>query len=406
MTQSGSHEADGADLLAVTSAVVAASRLLVGIAVRSLAEVEGKVTLPQFRMLVVLNEQGPTNLVTMAGLLGVTSPTAMRMADRLVLAQLVVREVSPHSRRESIMNLTSQGRRLVAKVMARRQAEVAAIVSRMTSEQRRAVIEALTVFNQAGRSRSPRRCTRSAGRRSTADRDAGLLAGRPAPLVAQQAQPVVPIAGGQLGQRLLDGARTGDAAGPGELLPVAHHHQATARLPRVPLDEQQHEARAQGQLGDPAQVQDEIGRHARDQRLHEQRVHPAGGRLVEGADQAHDRDRPAQPPFDAEGGTASRGGRPGRLAHGVPTSACGDMPTGTRGRSGRGAAADRLSGRCHRPRERRVCFRPTIAVSCPRQERMKATVAARSLPSSSGLGEGRAARRSYAGVRCVRRRPR
>ncbi|MEV0825159.1 MarR family winged helix-turn-helix transcriptional regulator [Nonomuraea rubra] len=150
MTHSGSHGPDSADPLAVTSAVVAASRLLVGIAVRSLAEVEGKVTLPQFRMLVVLSEQGPTNLVTMAGLLGVTSPTAMRMADRLVLAELVVREVSPHSRRESIMSLTSQGRRLVAKVMARRQAEVAAIVSRMTPEQRRAVIEALTVFNRAG----------------------------------------------------------------------------------------------------------------------------------------------------------------------------------------------------------------------------------------------------------------
>ncbi|GHK04974.1 hypothetical protein SY2F82_67710 [Streptomyces sp. Y2F8-2] len=41
------------DVDAVTRAVMTASRLLMGIAARSLAQVEEPVTLPQFRMLVV-----------------------------------------------------------------------------------------------------------------------------------------------------------------------------------------------------------------------------------------------------------------------------------------------------------------------------------------------------------------
>ncbi|CAM5308255.1 hypothetical protein SBADM41S_12362 [Streptomyces badius] len=43
------------DVDAVTEAVLTASRLLVAVSARSLAEVEERVTLPQFRMLVVLS---------------------------------------------------------------------------------------------------------------------------------------------------------------------------------------------------------------------------------------------------------------------------------------------------------------------------------------------------------------
>lgn len=138
------------ELDAVISAVLTGSRLLVGIAVRSLAAAQDRVTVPQFRMLVVLSAHGETKLVTMAELLGVNSSTAMRMADRLVAAGLVVREVNPHNRRESLMRLTPEGRRLVDEVTARRREEISGIVSGMTPEQCRALISAMTAFNQAG----------------------------------------------------------------------------------------------------------------------------------------------------------------------------------------------------------------------------------------------------------------
>lgn len=140
----------GEDHSSVVSAVLAGSRLLVAVAARSLAAVEEKVTLPQFRMMVVLAGHGETKLVTMAELLGVNSSTAMRMADRLASTGLIAREVNPHNRRESLMRLTEEGHRLVDQVMAHRREEIGAIVSRMTAEQRQALISAMNAFNEAG----------------------------------------------------------------------------------------------------------------------------------------------------------------------------------------------------------------------------------------------------------------
>ncbi|MGI5272750.1 MarR family winged helix-turn-helix transcriptional regulator [Nonomuraea sp. CA-218870] len=138
------------DLAAVTSAVLTATRLLVGIAARSLGAVAERVTLSQFRMLVVLATRGQTKLVTMAELLNVNPSTAMRMADRLAAAGLVVREVNPLNRRESLMRLTPEGRRVVDEVTARRRAEIAAIVARMSPEQCRSLVTAMNAFNAAG----------------------------------------------------------------------------------------------------------------------------------------------------------------------------------------------------------------------------------------------------------------
>ncbi|MGP3920826.1 MarR family winged helix-turn-helix transcriptional regulator [Nonomuraea sp. 10N515B] len=144
------HQVPGEDLSAVVTAVLTGSRLLVAVAARSLGAVEDKITLPQFRMLVVLAGHGETKLVTMAELLSVNSSTAMRMADRLLAAGWIVREVNPHNRREVLMRLTDAGRRIVDQVMARRREEIGAIVARMSAEQRRALIAAMNAFNEAG----------------------------------------------------------------------------------------------------------------------------------------------------------------------------------------------------------------------------------------------------------------
>ncbi|NUR91283.1 MAG: MarR family transcriptional regulator [Nonomuraea sp.] len=149
-TRDAPGQVNGEDLTAVTSAVLRASRLLVAIAARSLAAAQDRVTLPQFRMLVVLAAHGETKLVTLAELLDVNSSTAMRMADRLTAAGLIVKEVNPHNRRESLMRLTPEGRRIVDEVTARRGREIAVVVSRMTPEQCRALISAMAAFNEAG----------------------------------------------------------------------------------------------------------------------------------------------------------------------------------------------------------------------------------------------------------------
>ncbi|MFR9676023.1 MarR family winged helix-turn-helix transcriptional regulator [Streptomyces sp. TR06-5] len=138
------------DVAEVTRAVLTASRLLVAVSARSLAAVEGRVTLPQFRLLVMLSEQGPGKLVVLAARLGVNPSTAMRMVDRLVAAGLVDRRTNPENRRENVLSLTDQGRELVAEVTAVRQREIAEIVTRMEPEHRTALVVALDAFGRAG----------------------------------------------------------------------------------------------------------------------------------------------------------------------------------------------------------------------------------------------------------------
>ncbi|MFI9201205.1 MarR family winged helix-turn-helix transcriptional regulator [Streptomyces sp. NPDC053048] len=138
------------DVAAVTRAVLTASRVLVAVSARSLAAVEDRVTLPQFRLLVVLSTHGPVKLVKLADLLGVNPSTAMRMVDRLHTAGLISRERDPGNRRETVTRLTPEGLRIVDEVTGRRREEVAAIVARMAPAQRDALVEALTVFAEAG----------------------------------------------------------------------------------------------------------------------------------------------------------------------------------------------------------------------------------------------------------------
>ncbi|MFF3445397.1 MarR family winged helix-turn-helix transcriptional regulator [Streptosporangium sp. NPDC002721] len=140
----------GEDLAAVVSAVLTGSRLLVAIAARSLSSVGESVTLPQFRMLVVLAGRGEAKLVTLAEALGVNPSTAVRMADRLGNANLIVRAANPRNRRESLIRLTGEGRRVVDEVTACRAAEIEKIVSRLSPQQRHALVAAMAAFNEAG----------------------------------------------------------------------------------------------------------------------------------------------------------------------------------------------------------------------------------------------------------------
>ncbi|WP_067474211.1 MarR family winged helix-turn-helix transcriptional regulator [Actinomadura hibisca] len=148
MTDNEPPESD--DIDEVTTAVLTASRLLVAISARSLAAVEDTVTLPQFRLLVVLSSHGPSKLVTLAERLAVNPSTAMRMVDRLAATGLVDRQASPHSGREILIQLTGAGREVVDNVTARRRTELAQVIARMPAEQRGILVTALRAFTEAG----------------------------------------------------------------------------------------------------------------------------------------------------------------------------------------------------------------------------------------------------------------
>jgi DNA-binding MarR family transcriptional regulator len=134
----------------VIDAVLRASRLLIGLSARSIAAVDDSITIPQFRVLVVLSTRGPLNLAALAEHLNVKSSTATRMIDRLITAGLVERETNPISRREVVIDLTGTGASVVTRVTQRRRKEIAGIVANMPAPHRKWLVDALDAFSQAG----------------------------------------------------------------------------------------------------------------------------------------------------------------------------------------------------------------------------------------------------------------
>lgn len=134
----------------VVSAVLTASRVLVAVSARSLAQVEERVTLTQFRALVVLSGGvGRTNLNRLADQLSVNSSTALRTVDRLVAAGLATRRENPETRREVLLGLTEAGQRIVRDVTSTRREEIAAILERMSDRKRVELVAAFRAFATA-----------------------------------------------------------------------------------------------------------------------------------------------------------------------------------------------------------------------------------------------------------------
>ncbi|MCQ9162807.1 MULTISPECIES: MarR family winged helix-turn-helix transcriptional regulator [unclassified Arthrobacter] len=126
-----------------------ASRALLGVIARSLATVMDTVTLPQFRVLVVLSDFGPLRMGDLAGRLGANQSSFSRFADRMVTAGLITRQVGTASRREVIMSLTEHGRNVHSTVTEARRTEIATLLGTLSPTEREAVKTGFEVFARA-----------------------------------------------------------------------------------------------------------------------------------------------------------------------------------------------------------------------------------------------------------------
>ena len=126
-----------------------ASRAFVGLTARSLAGLDGDVTLPQFRALVVLAVRGPQRSVDIAEELRVNPSTGTRMCDRLVRKGLVRRIRSTSDRRVVRLRLTHAGRDIVEQVITRRREELERLVAATASLWQPGVTAALRAFAEA-----------------------------------------------------------------------------------------------------------------------------------------------------------------------------------------------------------------------------------------------------------------
>ncbi len=133
----------------LVDAVLGASRALVAVAARSLANLAEDVTLAQYRVLVELAARGPQRPADLATALGVDRSTATRMCERLVRKHLVHRRRTSADRRTVRVSLTASGRELVDEATRQRRAEIARILRRMPKADHRPVLRALRAFADA-----------------------------------------------------------------------------------------------------------------------------------------------------------------------------------------------------------------------------------------------------------------
>jgi DNA-binding MarR family transcriptional regulator len=130
-------------------AMVRASRVFVGMAAASLAELDDAVTVPQLRVLVMVHTRGPLNLSAVAAALEVNPSNASRTCDRLIRAGLLDRREAPEDRRNLTLTLTDEGRRLVEKLTRQRRNAIERVLRKMEVSDREQLSEALDKFATA-----------------------------------------------------------------------------------------------------------------------------------------------------------------------------------------------------------------------------------------------------------------
>ncbi len=147
-TGNGKRTGKDSGLGELADAVLTASRVLVAVAARSLAE-EESISLPQYRALVVLASRGQQRAVDLALALNVDPSTITRMCDRLEGKLLITRQRDEDDRRIVVLDLSAGGQRLVDRVTNRRRNEIEQILTAIEPTERTNLIRAFTIFGKA-----------------------------------------------------------------------------------------------------------------------------------------------------------------------------------------------------------------------------------------------------------------
>ncbi|CAM3516888.1 MarR family winged helix-turn-helix transcriptional regulator [Nocardioides zeicaulis] len=129
MTHDGPERAAGADERAA-EALLAASRLMMGITLRAVAAAPVALTVPQHRVLVTVADTR-LRVGALADDLGVNQSNASRIVDRLAAQGLVRRTRDEDDGRAWLVELTPEGRGVLATVQEHRRAALLEVVRRL-----------------------------------------------------------------------------------------------------------------------------------------------------------------------------------------------------------------------------------------------------------------------------------
>ncbi len=103
------------------------TRALVGITLRSLDELGGSVSVPQFRLLLAMDDLGRLPSSTLAAAAGLAASSVTRLVDKLVAGGLAERGTDQRSRSIVTVDITAAGRELVGAGPHRRHTMLASV---------------------------------------------------------------------------------------------------------------------------------------------------------------------------------------------------------------------------------------------------------------------------------------
>jgi DNA-binding MarR family transcriptional regulator len=132
-----------------STAALRASRAMLGIVAKSVAPALEQVSLPHFRVLVLLDASGPARVGILAERLGAVVSTFSRSLDRLEAGGWIVRSQSTEDRREVTVSITDAGHRLVTTVSAQRSAALTAALEEIPEGDRAVLNRAFEAFADA-----------------------------------------------------------------------------------------------------------------------------------------------------------------------------------------------------------------------------------------------------------------
>jgi DNA-binding MarR family transcriptional regulator len=113
-------------------------------------------SIPQFRTLVLIDDQPTVSLSAVAENLGSSLPTASRIVSGLVSKGLIIRKTCSDDRRQCSLRLTATGRAALNEGRRATQEQLAAELARLSERERGIVAEAMRNLNSVfGKEQGP-----------------------------------------------------------------------------------------------------------------------------------------------------------------------------------------------------------------------------------------------------------
>ncbi|HEY2195177.1 MAG TPA: MarR family winged helix-turn-helix transcriptional regulator [Actinomycetospora sp.] len=130
-------------------ALMTATRVLVGVASHAMEGLGGQVSLPAFRLLLVLDELGPSPGGVVAARLGTAASSVTRLGDQLEASGHLARRRDPANRSVVVLEPTAAGTEVVRTVLRRRREALREVVGRVPPDERPTLIAALHALREA-----------------------------------------------------------------------------------------------------------------------------------------------------------------------------------------------------------------------------------------------------------------